>query len=95
MWDHEPTSVVQLRTYEALVEKLAYVMANPVAAGLVRSAKRWPGVTASSEELGRAQWTVARPTWYFTQDDRVWPPEVPPMTWFAARGYRPTRSSAI
>ena len=34
-WDHEPSSVVRLLTEQAVIEKLAYVMANPVKAGLV------------------------------------------------------------
>jgi len=44
VWDYEKTSVVELRTPQALVEKLAYVMANPVAAGLVHHAADWPGI---------------------------------------------------
>lgn len=75
VWDHEPTSVVELRTQAALVEKLAYVMANPVAAGAVRSARRWPGVKTLPCDLGCARWTASRPTQYFTQDDDYWPPE--------------------
>jgi putative transposase len=39
IWDHEQTSVVHLLTPEAIVEKLAYVMANPTAVGAVRYAK--------------------------------------------------------
>jgi putative transposase len=43
VWDHEATSVVRLLTRGAVVEKIAYVLANPVAAGLVRHASEWPG----------------------------------------------------
>ncbi|MDH4283393.1 MAG: transposase, partial [Myxococcales bacterium] len=42
-WDHERSSVVRLLTEQAMIEKLAYVAANPVKAGLVNSAKDWPG----------------------------------------------------
>ena len=76
VWDHEPTSVVELRTPQAVVEALAYLMGNPVAAGLVPCAKDWPGVTTRPSELGCAVWTVERPTEYFAQDDAKWPPEV-------------------
>ena len=38
-WDHERPSVVRLLTEQAIIEKLAYVMANPVKAGLVRRAR--------------------------------------------------------
>ena len=40
VWDHSPTSVVRLKTLAAVVEKIAYVLANPVAAGLVQHAPR-------------------------------------------------------
>jgi hypothetical protein len=73
VWDHEKTSVVELRTPQAVVEKLAYVMANPVAAGLVASAKQWPGLTTAPEHLGRTQWTAARPDYYFDADNPGWP----------------------
>jgi hypothetical protein len=72
VWDHEKTSVVELRTEQAVLEKIAYCLANPVAAGLVRRAHQWPGVTAQPEQLGRASWTARRPDFYFEQDPQ-WP----------------------
>ncbi|UJR87081.1 transposase [Sandaracinus amylolyticus] len=74
VWDHEPTSVVELRTPNAVVEKIAYAIANPVAACLVPRAKDWPGVTTRPHELGRATWRIERPTEYFGRDDDKWPP---------------------
>jgi hypothetical protein len=73
VWDHEKTSVVELRTTQAVVEKLAYVMANPVTAGLVRRAQQWPGVTTTPEQLGRAQLTALRPKYYFDSENPAWP----------------------
>ncbi len=73
VWDHEKTSVVELRTTQAVIEALAYVMANPVAAGLVRSAAEWPGVMTLPHELGRAVWMVRRPSQYFDADNPAWP----------------------
>ena len=73
VWDHEKTSVVQLLTTQAVVEKLAYVMANPVAAGLVRSASQWPGTTTTPEQLGRARVAATRPDYYFDADNPAWP----------------------
>src|SRR5690606_32936161 len=35
MWDSEQPSVVELLTRKSIVEKIAYVLANPVAAGAV------------------------------------------------------------
>jgi putative transposase len=41
-----------LLTEQTVIEKIAYVMANPVQAGLVRRAREWPGITVStSHEL--------------------------------------------
>jgi REP element-mobilizing transposase RayT len=75
-WDAEQTSVVRLLTEQAVVEKLAYVMANPVQAGLVRRARDWPGVTVVPQELGRRTWTLNRPDAYFRADNRQWPDAV-------------------
>jgi REP element-mobilizing transposase RayT len=84
-WDHERPSVVRLLTEQAIVEKLAYVMANPVKAGLVRHAREWPGITVLPEELGRRTWRVERPAAFFDADNPQWPDRVelsltmPPM----------------
>jgi REP element-mobilizing transposase RayT len=75
-WDTEQTSVVRLLTEQAVVEKLAYVMANPVQAGLVRRARDWPGITVLPQELGRRTWTLSRPDAYFRADNRQWPDAV-------------------
>jgi hypothetical protein len=71
-WDHESSSVVRLLTEQAVIEKLAYVMANPVKAGLVRYAHDWPGITVLPHELGRRSWTLQRPDAYFDRKNRQW-----------------------
>lgn len=73
VWDHQPTSVVDLRTPQAVVESLGYSIANPTAAGLVASAKDWPGVTTRPADLGAAVWRIERPSQYFRADDDKWP----------------------
>jgi REP element-mobilizing transposase RayT len=73
VWDHRKPSVVQLRTLQAVIEKLAYVMANPVEAGLVQRAHQWPGVTTTPEDLGTKQFTAKRPEGYFDVDNPQWP----------------------
>jgi hypothetical protein len=73
VWDHEKTSVVELRTEQAVLEKIAYCIGNPVAAGLVRRAHQWPGVSTQPEQLGRVSWTAKRPDFYFEQDNPQWP----------------------
>jgi REP element-mobilizing transposase RayT len=72
-WDAEQPSVVRLLTEQAVIEKLAYVMANPVKAGLVRYARDWPGITVLPHELGRRVWRVNRPDAYFDQKSAQWP----------------------
>jgi REP element-mobilizing transposase RayT len=71
-WEPEQASVVRLLTEQAIIEKLAYVMANPVKAGLVRHARDWPGITVLPHELGRRVWTVKRPRAYFRANNAQW-----------------------
>ncbi|XXT15724.1 transposase [Sorangium sp. So ce429] len=72
VWDHEPTSVVRLLTRAAVVEKIAYVLANPVAAGLVRHAKQWPGIKVDVGELGRGVLHATRPSAYLDPENPQW-----------------------
>ena len=72
-WEPEQPSVVRLLTEQAVIEKLAYVMANPVKAGLVRHARDWPGITVLPHELGRRVWCVNRPDAYFDPQTAQWP----------------------
>jgi putative transposase len=76
VWDSEKTSVVRLLTPQAIVEKVAYCMANPVAAGLVRRARDWPGVSTTPEQLGTAVLTAARPKIFFDANNSQWPETV-------------------
>jgi putative transposase len=76
VWDHEATSVVRLLTRAAVVEKIAYVLANPVAAGLVRHAREWPGAKVNVDELGHGVLRAARPAVYLDPENPQWPEEV-------------------
>ena len=73
VWDHERPSIVHLRTQQAVIEKLAYIMANPVEAGLVSHASAWPGVRVVPDDLGCARLQAPRPDYYFDQDNTAWP----------------------
>ena len=73
LWDSEPTSRVQLCTPQAVIEKLAYIMANPVDAALVHRADDWPGLITLPHDLGSKTWTVERPDFYFDPDNPLWP----------------------
>ncbi|WP_437682233.1 transposase [Sorangium sp. So ce131] len=76
VWDHEKTSVVRLLTRAAVVEKIAYVLANPVAAGLVWHAREWPGAKVDVSEIGRGVLHAARPSAYLNPANPQWPAEV-------------------
>jgi putative transposase len=64
LWAAEPCNVVRLVTDEDIDDKIAYVAANPVAAGLVREPEQWPGFMAWGESVRR----VTRPASYFRED---------------------------
>jgi REP element-mobilizing transposase RayT len=44
VWSVGQTSAVELGDEWDILEKMAYVVANPTAAGLLRSPQKWPGV---------------------------------------------------
>jgi len=51
---------------EDVVRKVAYVLANPVSAGLVRTAHEWPGLWTAPEQLGSATLVALRPKVFFS-----------------------------
>jgi putative transposase len=75
VWDHEPTSVVQLLTHDAVIQKISYVLANPVAAGLVEHAHQWPGAKTDVSDLGCQTFRATRPTDYLDPTNPQWPEE--------------------
>ena len=64
-WGPDSFSAVQLASPEAIIDKTAYTLANPVAAGLVRSARRWPGLWSAPDEVGAGERPVPRPNHFF------------------------------
>ena len=64
LWAAEPCNVVRLVTDEEIEDKIAYVVANPVAAGLMKQPEHWPGVLAWGERTQR----VTRPESYFREE---------------------------
>jgi REP element-mobilizing transposase RayT len=64
-WAPSSYSAVALTTPDDIVAKTAYVLANPVAAGLVRRGADWPGLWSDPEEADRTPLTVLRPTVFF------------------------------
>lgn len=58
-------SVVILTTPESIINEIAYVQANPVAAGAVKYAKDWPGLRSTPRDCGADPRVVARTPLYF------------------------------
>ena len=73
VWDDQKTNVLELLTPEAVVEKVAYAMVNPVSAGLVKHQHEWPGVTAKVDDIGNTTLRVRRPKIYFDPQNPNWP----------------------
>ncbi len=74
-WAPSSYSAVALATPEDVLEKCAYVLANPVAAGLVRRGRHWPGLWSAPEQIGGAPRFVSRPAEFFRADG-VMPQEI-------------------
>ncbi len=64
-WDRDSYSAVKLEGPGAILEKIVYVLANPVAAGLVGRGAEWPGLWSDPTLLGRDALDVERPTEFF------------------------------
>jgi len=70
-WARCSFSAVSLATPSDILDKAAYVLANPVAARLVRSARQWPGLWSSPEVIGGAELKVHRPKHFFDPDGQL------------------------
>src|SRR5690606_22600429 len=59
-WSADAPCDVELVSDEDVVDRMAYTLANPVTAGLVRRAGRWPGFTTAGDAFG-TQLKFSRP----------------------------------
>jgi putative transposase len=75
LWSTAQTSHVECVEPDDLIRKIAYTMANPVEAGLVRYGRHWPGVRAAWPAAPRV---VSRPAGFFRGEAEggCWPDEV-------------------
>jgi REP element-mobilizing transposase RayT len=64
-WSPSSYSAVALVSADDIVSKTAYVLANPVAAGLVRRGSEWPGLWTAPDEIGEAPRIARRPKTFF------------------------------
>ncbi|MBL4636832.1 MAG: hypothetical protein JKY56_23475 [Kofleriaceae bacterium] len=74
MWSTEKTSVVTLVEDVDILDRLMYLMANPVAAQLVQRGKDWPGVRRMWQDKN-ASITVVRPEKFY-RDEGEMPAEI-------------------
>jgi putative transposase len=67
-WAPSSYSAVALTTPEDIIDKAAYVLANPVAARLVRRGREWPGLWSAPDLIGGACVAAPRPETFFRKD---------------------------
>ena len=67
-WSADGYNAVTLCTPNDISDKTAYVLANPVAAGLVERARMWPGLWSGPELLAVGRLVAERPRHFFDPD---------------------------
>lgn len=76
VFNKESTGAHVLLTPAAVIESIAYLVANPVEAGAVRYAKDWPGAKTLPADVGTRVVHVKRPPHYFDPENSRWPSEI-------------------
>jgi len=69
-WAPDTYSAVILANTSDILDKLTYVLANPVAAGLVPHGRQWPGLWSAPELIGTAI-EVSRPEIFFGRNSTL------------------------
>ena len=75
VFNKESSGAHTLLTPEAMIESIAYLIANPVEARAVRYAKDWPGAHTLPAHVGTRVIRVKRPKHYFDPLNPEWPEE--------------------
>jgi REP element-mobilizing transposase RayT len=70
LFDTRQTNVVPVVTAADVLEKIVYVLANPVAAALVSGGDLWPGVRSAPEDYGRTL-RAHKPRAFFRKEGAV------------------------
>lgn len=70
-WAPSSYSAVALVSPEDVLDKAAYVLANPVAAGLVRRGREWPGLWSNPAAVGGPALLAKRPSIFFRPKGRM------------------------
>jgi REP element-mobilizing transposase RayT len=66
-WAPSSYSAVALIGAADIVDKVTYVLANPVAAGLVSRGRKWPGLWSSPSRMGAGTLEYGRPRHFFRE----------------------------
>jgi REP element-mobilizing transposase RayT len=85
LWAPDSYSAVTLPSPADVVAKAAYVLANPVDAGLVAAGSAWPGLWSAPERVGGAAFRVKRPEGFFAPDGTM--PEEAALRLTTPRGF--------
>lgn len=67
-WDPGSYSAVKLETPDAILEKMVYTLANPVAAGLVAHGRDWPGLWSDPALIAGSVIEAKRPKIFFREN---------------------------
>lgn len=87
-WAPSSYSAVILTSPEDIVDKVAYVLANPVAAALVRRGRDWPGLWSDPERIGGEPLVARRPEGFFSAKGSM--PETAELALSAPAGFEST-----
>jgi REP element-mobilizing transposase RayT len=86
-WATSSYSAVALQNPADIVDKVAYVLANPVSAGLVRHGKQWPGLWSSPGQIGADALEFKKPAWFFRKKGKTALPELARLKLVAPPGF--------
>jgi putative transposase len=67
-WAPGSYSAVALLTPDDVLDKMAYTLANPAAAGLVQRGSEWPGLWSAPAHIGGTPLRFERPAHFFRQE---------------------------
>ena len=82
-WEQGSYTRVEALDREVALRQLVYVLANPVGAGLVRSASQWPGAWSHPARMEGEAYECSRPKVFFTREM----PEVVELRLVRLRGF--------
>jgi REP element-mobilizing transposase RayT len=86
-WAPGSYSAVALSSSEDVLSKIAYVLANPTTAGLVRRGSQWPGLWSAPEQIGADPGIVKRPDHFFRVNGPM--PEMASLELVCPTGFEP------